>query len=234
MQYMARIGELNMENKKGFTLSEVLVVIALISVIMLVAIPSLILIKKKINKRLFEAKKELILTAAEQYAGENDGLFDLNPNSEITIKINDLIVYGYVESENNIKNCTKEEYSMGCIVNPETNEIINNISILITRGKNIYTAHWDEEINGGISQNILNIVCLKLQKENGMNSSGESCGCSINNNSVKITNAGKDCYFISDDPSNWIYYSEQYFRIMGIESIDGKYYVKIITQTPIQ
>ena len=38
-------------NKKGFTLTELLVVIALISIIVLIAVPSVVSISKRINKR---------------------------------------------------------------------------------------------------------------------------------------------------------------------------------------
>ena len=38
-------------NKKGFTLTELLVVIALIAIIVVIAIPSIISINKKINQR---------------------------------------------------------------------------------------------------------------------------------------------------------------------------------------
>ena len=52
-------------NKKGFTLTELLVVIALISIIVLIAVPSVVSISKRINKRVYNAKIQEIVTAAE-------------------------------------------------------------------------------------------------------------------------------------------------------------------------
>ena len=54
-------------NKKGFTLTELLVVIALISIIVLIAVPSVVSISKRINKRVYNAKIQEIVTAAELY-----------------------------------------------------------------------------------------------------------------------------------------------------------------------
>lgn len=56
-----------MKKKKGFTLTEILVVIVLIGVIMAIAIPSVVEVRKRINKRLLSEKKQEILVAAQLY-----------------------------------------------------------------------------------------------------------------------------------------------------------------------
>ena len=48
--------------KKGFTLTEVLIVIVLIGVLIGIAVPSATAIRKKINQRLYSEKKKEILT----------------------------------------------------------------------------------------------------------------------------------------------------------------------------
>ena len=57
-----------MKNKYGFTLTEVLVVIAIIGVLSAIAIPSISLINKNINKRMYNEKVDMIKSAAELYA----------------------------------------------------------------------------------------------------------------------------------------------------------------------
>lgn len=47
-----------MKKKKGFTLTEILVVIVLIGVIMAIAIPSVVEVRKRINKRLLSEKSK--------------------------------------------------------------------------------------------------------------------------------------------------------------------------------
>ena len=62
-------------NKKGFTLTELLVVIALISIIVLIAVPSVVAISKRINKRVYNSKVQEIVTAAELYGTNNPDLW---------------------------------------------------------------------------------------------------------------------------------------------------------------
>ena len=59
-----------MKNKKGFTLVEMLVVIALIGVVIAIAIPSITLVRKRINIRLLNEKKDEILVAAQLYGSD--------------------------------------------------------------------------------------------------------------------------------------------------------------------
>ena len=59
-----------MKKKKGFTLTEILVVIVLIGVIMAIAIPSVVEVRKRINKRLLSEKKQEILVAAQLYGND--------------------------------------------------------------------------------------------------------------------------------------------------------------------
>ena len=91
-------------NKKGFTLAEVIVVIVLISIIVAIAIPSVIAIRNRINERLLESKKDTILVAAELYGQDNPQLF--NPN-EFIVTVGELVDADYVErdTESNGKKC---------------------------------------------------------------------------------------------------------------------------------
>ena len=91
-------------NKKGFTLSEIIAVIILISIIVAIAVPSVLSVRKRVNERLFEGKKETILVAAELYGQDNPHLF--NPD-EFIVTVGELVNANYVEkdTEQNDKNC---------------------------------------------------------------------------------------------------------------------------------
>ena len=57
--------------KKGFTLIELLVVIAIIAILSVIIVPSIITVNKNVNERLYQQKKESIISAAELYASNN-------------------------------------------------------------------------------------------------------------------------------------------------------------------
>ena len=83
--------------KNGFTLPELLAVIAIIAIIALIAIPSVLLIRNKINKRLYESKKETILLAAQLYGQDNEDIF--NVTGEAMIDVGLLIQKNYIENQ---------------------------------------------------------------------------------------------------------------------------------------
>ena len=58
-------------NKKGFTLIEGLMVIAIIGVILLTLIPSVIVIINKNKQKNFESTRDSIIAAAKMYVAEN-------------------------------------------------------------------------------------------------------------------------------------------------------------------
>ena len=80
-----------MKNKKGFTLVEMLVVIALIGVVIAIAIPSITLVRKRINIRLLNEKKDEILVAAQLYG--SDKKFE----QDTIIKVYELLDEKYIQ-----------------------------------------------------------------------------------------------------------------------------------------
>ena len=60
-----------MKNKQGFTLVELLVVIAILGALMVIAVPSIFAISKKMKDRSFTSKTEMIEKAAVTYAQNN-------------------------------------------------------------------------------------------------------------------------------------------------------------------
>lgn len=125
------------KNKKGFSLSEIIITIALIGIILAIAIPSVTIISKKIKVRTWETKKEAIIAVAEKYGKKEEYI----NHKYIQIQVKNLLIYGLIESdiEYDGKKCV---YSYGCIINPITNEIANNDEIQIERNKSITIATW--------------------------------------------------------------------------------------------
>ena len=82
-----------MKNKKGFTLIEMLVVIALIGVVIAIAIPSITLVRKRINIRLLNEKKDEILVAAQLYG--SDKKFE----QDTIIKVYELLDEKYIKKD---------------------------------------------------------------------------------------------------------------------------------------
>lgn len=58
-------------NKKGFTLVELLAVIALLAILSLITTPAIMVVRNKLLKNSLESKINLILSAAEDYASEH-------------------------------------------------------------------------------------------------------------------------------------------------------------------
>ncbi len=128
----------------AFTLVEILAAITIIGLIVAVAVPSIATINKKVNERLFETKKELILSAAELYAQDSKNIYSSctetgSPGCNISVGV--LITQNYIKPDikKDDENCTNE-YSEGCIINPINKEILNEVQINITYKKKTFEA----------------------------------------------------------------------------------------------
>lgn len=215
-------------NKKGFTLTEVLVVIVIIGIIIAIAIPGIVLIRNRINNRLLESKKETILVAAELYA--KDGNIDFNDTTRCDSRINDasgnvschvfvyeLIEAGYVEPD--IKNgqgsCSGEHTSNGCITSPVDNNSLNEEEILITGNNKKYVAIW-QGITDYRDDEIVNIV-----------KNDENCKTS-NGNGTTIY-----CLYDGENPDNYLYESGIMWRILGVYVVDGREVVKLVSDDTV-
>lgn len=91
------------KEKKGFTLVELIIVIAIIALLMVVAIPSILLISNKINDRMYNSKVELILAAAEIYADDNFASLFGDGTNKTSIKVKELVPT-YLEADEVDKN----------------------------------------------------------------------------------------------------------------------------------
>lgn len=103
-------------NKKGFTFIELLAVLILISIVILIAVPSIKYADKKLHEKSYKTKSELILNAAKEYGDDykeiilysSYGTVYTDPSSgstypSVTITVRDLLNNGYVTKDNDIK-----------------------------------------------------------------------------------------------------------------------------------
>lgn len=114
-----------MKNKKGFTLIEILCVVALLAVITTIASASVINLSNASKENLYCAKLELIESAAKTYSASL--IYELNQSTtyyegykSITITINDLIKSGNLSPD-------KDD----SVLSPLNNEVMNDLEIIL-------------------------------------------------------------------------------------------------------
>ena len=137
--------------KKGFTLVEILSVVAILSIIILIAVPSYLGISSSIAKKMYESKKESILLKSEVYAEENGkSVFD----------IKELIENGIIEPDNELGEYKdpRDDRDMTCDI---INVVYTNAAYDITITENNDCLSKEE------LENLHGIVTLKLENTNG-------------------------------------------------------------------
>ena len=148
-----------MKKKKGFTLTEILVVIVLIGVIMAIAIPSVVEVRKRMNKRVRSEKKQEILVAAQLYG--NDRKLTTDTYINVYTLLEDYIKR---DVDPNNTNCKGSNTTNGCIINPVDDTSMNNDRILIRVNGKSLVAVWDDgSVIGGLEpSNLVEIVKSNL------------------------------------------------------------------------
>lgn len=137
----------NAKKINGFTLSEILAVIAIIGLIMVVAIPAILGISNSIKKRELETKKEALVAAAELYAKNNASKFkDIGTNVIVKVPVRTLLYYGYVKAESTDEVCNQDKV-IGCLVNPVTKISMNSDIVTINKNRSIIQALWGDVEN---------------------------------------------------------------------------------------
>lgn len=109
-----------MINKKGFTIIEILAVIALIGIVAVLVIPRITDMDSKTKVKMYNAKIEKALVASYKYGIDN---IDTLSNSECTnVTIGTLIRLKYLSADD------ETGYQM---INPKNNKSMNNVSICL-------------------------------------------------------------------------------------------------------
>lgn len=114
-------------NKKGFTLTELLATIVILSVVITIAVPAVIGVSNMIKQNMYESKVKLILQNAKLY-GE-----DQNVTSETRIKVSDLCGK-YITRDDGLES--------GCLKNPKDNNLMDSCEIVLTNPNGRVVASW--------------------------------------------------------------------------------------------
>lgn len=101
---------MNSINKKGFTLIETLMVIALIGIISLILVPNVIFLINKNKTESCENLKKNIISATKIYVNENKYDLNFTCDNPIKIRISTLIEVGKLSGD--IKDPTNEEVNL--------------------------------------------------------------------------------------------------------------------------
>ena len=125
-------------NKKGFTLVEIIAVIVLLGVIIVLAVPATMTIRKTILQR-EDAEQINSIEAAAVYYAQDENI------SSGSICVKDLLSNGYLDPTipyDGGVNCTETD---GCLLRPTDNELLNEKTITITKPNNKTSATYNAD-----------------------------------------------------------------------------------------
>lgn len=141
-----------MKNKKGFTLVELIVAIALVISITVIAIISINSISKKNKEEAYELVKKQIENAAEEYFNTNEYLFEgMTDKAEGYISVGRLV----------------EEGLLNTVTDPRTGEKIAECSLVkVTKEDGKFNINFDDVIDNDKCENDKYIVTVNPEPQN--------------------------------------------------------------------
>lgn len=104
-----------MENKKGFTLTELIGVIVLLGIIALISIPILNKTIKNSKEKAYNAQVEEIVSSAKKWGVTNDEKLPKVDGVSIRVKIPELIAAGILEDDKILDPRNDKEMTSSCV-----------------------------------------------------------------------------------------------------------------------
>jgi len=120
--------------KKGFTLAELIAVLVVLALVSMIAVPAVTESLKKYKSEVCSVQMKNIIESARSWGAKNMSILPSESGEYISVKINDLIKYGYIEDT---------------LVHPKTKEpFTDNWEVRVTKQnkKYIYEIYKDENI----------------------------------------------------------------------------------------
>lgn len=250
-------------NRKGFTLTELLVVIALIGVLSIIVIPSIMSVRGNINERLYDEKIGYIVAAAELYGNNNPDIF--NGSDVAIIKVYNLLDEEYLEVDqkdsgacfildvDGNQSLDGTASGLGCMINPINNESMNNVSVTLTKKTvGVVATIGEPENDSETSSTLVSKVCKGFSNGafSGKYGTGDNdyCGCDSYVNPTKLVATGGSkngqevdvCLIVSNNSNgsvdNWLKYgsTKANWRVLGIYKVSGELLPKMITAEPVE
>lgn len=210
-------------NKKGFTLTEMLAVVVIISLIALIAVPNVQSLNESIKQRKESSAKELVVNAAVLYVQDGNATC----TNECSVSISTLLEADYLEED-----------EIGILKDTEG----NYPSILVkSNGNNFYGIYGGTITNTSSNPDFVVQVCsmLNSRQYTGKNTNGHKCDCDTNapseNEVCLVTGRVANNYvrFPNGTPEDIIW------RIMGVKrvstegNINEQYNVLLVTDDNI-
>ena len=126
-------------NKKGFTLTELLATIVILSVVMLIGSVSVSGIRNKMNKNMFESKLDFVISSAKSWGQDNKELFTSSNSYQLNKTVGFLVGETYLETEDRVPqtlyaSCeTKNKIGTDCrvVLNPMDDSVVNGLKLKI-------------------------------------------------------------------------------------------------------
>ena len=199
-----------MQNKKGFTLVELLAVIAILGILVAIAVPSTLAISNKIKENMWENKKKLVSTAVELWEDDNK----VNCSKDLpTLTIEQLIEQKYLKADDKTAKFT--DHNNTDVKSRRVQEVATDISI---RNTCSYYATYIAEIDADIKKNANSTFVSKIPNwpnrgtslENASGSCSECSSISKDNFSLFEGGEYEDYRIAKDKDGSYIVYRALY------------------------